>query len=73
MFSANRIKLIVDKLLPCLKEGFIRSEENVILNNIPTYWMALVLVCPVMFYRTLNCVADGITTFVDNDRWCGKL
>ena len=48
MFSGNRIRLTVDKLLPCLQHGSIGSKENVILNNISTSWMALVLVCSVM-------------------------
>ena len=56
MFLVNRTGLIVDKLLPCLQNGLIRSKENVFLNNINTLdSTGLGLICN---------VADGITTLL---------
>ena len=50
-FLINRtLILLEDKLLPVLKHGFFWSEENVILNIIPTLDGVWVLVCPVIFF-----------------------
>ena len=37
MFPMNRIKLIVDMLLPYFQHGFTRPVECVIPSNIPTH------------------------------------
>ena len=48
-FLINRtLILLEDKLLPVFKHGFFWSEENVILNIIPTLDGVWVLVCPII-------------------------
>ena len=46
-FLKNRIfNLLKDKLLPDFPHGFFWSEENVHLNQFPTQYGIIVLVCP---------------------------
>ena len=46
-FLKNRIfYLLKDKLLPDFCHGFFQSEENVYLNQFPTQYGVMVLVCP---------------------------
>ena len=45
----NKI-LLGDKLLPVIKYGFLRSEENVNLNNFPTLDDVGVLVYPAILW-----------------------
>ena len=56
--------LLGDNLLPFIKHGFLRSEENVNLNNFPTLDGVWVLMCPVIFWIQLckltNTKADVV-------------
>ena len=46
--------MLEDKLLPVLKNAFFWSEENVILNIIPTLDGVWVSVCPVIFWNIIK-------------------
>ena len=58
---------VLGMLLPSLQHGFLRSEENVVLNNIVDPKVAPGVFCMIvseMLNRTMFCIADVIANML---------